>query len=198
MTAFSFTLEELRSAPPEVRRWIENEILAAITAAGRPEHDFSQVHAAALASCTLEEASQIFDLIKGNFLLTQIFFELAREVPDRGSGPLHALDIGAVLRHTRLSDGDQLAGYLSAINQTFQKVRNDPEAALFGFDQYGHVYVHEATHKSVRSLWEHFVAAHPPASAGAMEAPPGFALPHLGPSEAVAGHHAVNPGSLVF
>jgi hypothetical protein len=36
----------------------------------------------------------------------------------------------------------------AAINQVFQTVRNDPEAALFGFDQYGHVYIHESTHNS--------------------------------------------------
>ena len=77
----------------------------------------------------------MFDSIKDNFLLSQVFFELAREMPaGRAAPPLHALNIADLLRHTRLPDGDRLADCFTAINQIFQTVRNDPEAALFGFD----------------------------------------------------------------
>jgi hypothetical protein len=88
-----------------------------------------------------------------------------------------------MLRHTRLPDGDRLADCLTAINQVFQRARNDPEAALFGFDQFGHVYIHEETHRSVRTLWEQLFAT----QAG-RPAPMGMDLPHLGPSEDVASH----------
>jgi hypothetical protein len=76
-------------------------------------------------------------------------------------------------------------------------VRNDPAAALFGFDQYGHIYIHESTHHSVRRVWEQlFVSGQQPVS----QTPPlGLTLPHLGPSEDIAGHaptypRAENPG----
>jgi hypothetical protein len=191
MTSFTFSLEQLRAAPPEVRRWVEHEIGAALGALGRLDRDQSQVHNAALAACTPEEALQMFESIKDNFLLSQVFFELAREMPaGRTAPPLHALNIADLLRHTRLSDGDRLADCFTAINQIFHTVRNDPEAALFGFDQYGHVYIHETTHHSIRGLWEQlFVtdqhAASRPASG---PAPLGMTLPHLGPSEDIAGH----------
>ena len=51
----------------------------------------------------------MFQLIKDNFLLSQVFFELARDTPaGRAAPPLHALNIAELLRHTRLSDGDRL------------------------------------------------------------------------------------------
>ena len=133
MTSFTFSLEQLKAAPPEVRRWVEHEIGVALGALSRFDHDPSQTHSAALAACTPEEALQVFEAIKGNFLLSQVFFELARETPaGRAAPPLHAVNIAELLRHTRLSDGDQLADCLTAINQVFRTVRNDPEAALFG------------------------------------------------------------------
>ena len=34
-----------------------------------------------LAACMPQEAAEVFELIKGNFLLSQVYFELARETP---------------------------------------------------------------------------------------------------------------------
>jgi hypothetical protein len=187
MTSFTFSLEQLKAAPPEVRRWVEHEIGTALGALNRFDHDPSQVRSAALATCTPEEALQMFRLIKDNFLLSQVFFELTRETPaSRAAPPLHALNIAELLRHTRLSDGDRLADCFTAINQVFQTVRNDPEAALFGFDQHGHVYIHESTHDSVRRVWEHLFVADQDATS--RPAPLGITLPPLGPSENIAGH----------
>ena len=184
MTSFTFSLEQLKAAPPEVRRWVEHEIGAALGIFGRLDHDPSHAHDASLAACTSEEALQMFEAIKDNFLLSQVFFELARETPaGRVSPPLHALNIADMLRHTRLPDGDRLADCLTAINQVFQRARNDPEAALFGFDQFGHVYIHDTTHHSIRTLWEQLFAAQ-----ASRPAPMGMDLPHLGPSEDVASH----------
>jgi hypothetical protein len=184
MTSFTFSLEQLKAAPPEVRRWIEHEIGAALDVLGRLDQGSSHAHDASLAACTTEEALQMFEAIKDNFLLSQVFFELAREAPaGRAAPPLHALNIADMLRHTRLPDGDRLADCLTAINQMFQRARNDPEAALFGFDQFGHVYIHEETHHSIRTLWEQLFAGQT-----SRPVPTGIDLPHLGPSEDVAGH----------
>ena len=192
MTSFTFSLEQLKAAPPEVRRWVEHEIGAALGALGRLDHEHSQVHTAALAACTAEEALQVFELIKDNFVLSQVFFELARETPaGRAAPPLHALNIADLLRHTHLPDGDRLADCFTAINQVFQTVRNDPEAALFGFDQYGHVYIHETTHHSIRRVWDQLFAMSQPAAS--RPAPLGITLPHVGPSEDIAGHAPTYP-----
>jgi hypothetical protein len=191
MTSFTFSIEQMRSAPPEVRRWIEREIASALAALNRSEHDPSQVHAAALAACMPEEAAQLFEMIKDNFLLSQVFFELARDIANsRGAAPFHPLSVADILRHTRIGDGDRLVDCFTAINQAFQTIRNDPEVTLFGFDQQGHVFIHQTTHDSIRRLWEQLFAAHAPMASG-LE-PAGFTPTNLGLSEDIAQH---TPGS---
>lgn len=186
MTSFTFSLEEVRSAPPEVRHWIEHELTVALAALNRYDHNPSHL-APALAACTPEEAAQLFELIKGNFLLSQVFFELARDLPNsHAAAPLHPLSVADVLRHTRLSDSGQLADCLTGINQAFQAIRNDPGATLFGFDRSGHVFIHQTTHDSIRQLWEQLFSAHAPMANGPELT--GFTPPHLGPSEDVAQH----------
>jgi hypothetical protein len=61
---------------------------------------------------------------------------------------------------------------------------------LFGFDQQGHLYIHEATCRSIRQLWEEIGAAPAPGAEALQDGPMPAALapPHLGPSEAVAPH----------
>ncbi|MBV9203769.1 MAG: hypothetical protein JOY83_29345 [Alphaproteobacteria bacterium] len=194
MIGFTISLDQLKSAPPEVRRWIEREAAAALTALSRPEPDPSHPDSASLAACTPEEAAEVYDLIKGNFLLSQVLFELARETPgNRGGPPLHALSLADMLRHTRLADGDHLVDCFGAITQAFRTVRNDPEASLFGFDQYGQVWIHQTTHESIRALWEQLAHRESPAASQILtgRTPPtleGFAPAHLGPGEDVAQH----------
>jgi hypothetical protein len=200
MMSFTFSIDQVRSAPPEVRRWIEREVTAAVALLQGVAHEPSQLHETALAACTPQEAAEVYELIRGNFLLSQVFFELAREAPrNRGEAPLHALGLADMLRHTRIADGDRLVECLTAINQAFQTVRNDPEASLFGFDQYGQVWIHQTTHGSIRELWEQMFHRQPPMVAGpamAATAPAlaGFRPARVGPSEEVAQH---TPGSPV-
>jgi hypothetical protein len=100
------------------------------------------------------------------------------------------VSIGDLLRHTRLGGVERLSQYFGAINQAFQAIRNDPEAMLFGFDQEGHVYIHEATCRSIRQLWQEISAAPAPGAEtiGNGPMPAAFTPPHLGPSETVAPH----------
>jgi hypothetical protein len=199
MMSFTFSVDQVRSAPPEVRRWIEREVTAAVALLVGVEHDPSQPHETALAACTPQEAAEVYELIRGNFLLSQVFFEFAREAPrNRGEAPLHALGLADMLRHTRVGDGDRLVECFTAINQAFQKIRSDPEASLFGFDQYGQVWIHQMTHDSIRELWEQLFHRQPPMVAGpamAATGPPlaGFRPPHVGPSEEVAQHIPGSP-----
>ena len=193
MTSFTFSVEQLKSAPAEIRQWIFHQLesdLAALTS-GNPEPPAA--HAPALAACTPDETMQIFDLIRGDFATAQVFLELARDTPiGNGGRPLHVMSLGEMIRHTRL-DQSRLAGCLQMINQAFRQVRNDPDAVLFGFDQANHVYVHEATHQSIRALWEGLTRLPMPPSAEAapaFAAPPlGFAPRQMGPSEDIATHH---------
>jgi hypothetical protein len=182
MTGFYLSLEQLRAAPPEVRRWVEREVAASLAALAGARREPTGLGEPSLAALTAEEALKIFEQIRGDFLLSQVFFELARDTfASPQTSPLYAIGIAEILRHTRLLDGDRLFDYFAAINRVFQAVRNDPEANLFGFDQEGHIYIHETTHLSIRRVWERLSAAALPAAGE-------FAPPHLGPSEEVATH----------
>ena len=119
-------------------------------------------------------------------------------------GGMNSKEPPAVPRATATlsADGDRLVDCFTAINQAFQTIRNDPEATLFGFDQYGHVFIHQTTHDSIRQLWQHLFAAHAPMTGGPAAAAGGPALagftpPRLGPSEDVA-QHASGPASVNF
>jgi len=121
---------------------------------------------------------------------------LARDMSNSHSGTsFHPLSVPDFLRHARLRDNEQLVDCFTAINQAFQTIRNDPETTLFGFDQHGHVFVHQTTHDSIHQLWEQLFAAHVPVPSGPALA--GFALPHLGPSEDIA-QHPPGSGSAAF
>jgi hypothetical protein len=194
MTSFTFSAEQVRSAPPEVRRWMETEIATALGLQARFEHDPSKTQAGALAECTVDEVAQIFKLISGNFLVTQVFFELARETTAvNGIPSLHALSLSDMQRHVQLADGHMLIECLNAINEALQRVRNDEAASLFANDEFGHVYIHVTTYRNIRRLREQLVLAQSsgsPDQAGGFvpareaEMPPEHAFPQ-GPSSGV-------------
>jgi len=186
MTSFTFSAEQVKSAPPEVRRWIENEVTKALALQAHPAHDPSKLQASALAACTIDEVAQLFNLISGNFLVTQVFFELARETPLTHTIPsLHALNLSDIQRHVQLADGHVLVDCLSVINQALQRVRNDTDASLFGSDESGHIYVHETTHRNIRQLREQLVLAHSSAAPNQPTEASGFTSAGLEASEPV-------------
>ncbi len=182
MISFAFTVDQVRSAPPEVRRWIEAAIIGALREAAAPQPE----HTSELAACTPDEALALFELVRSDFATAQVLLEFGREPPLPNSPrPLHAFAIGEFKRKLRLSD-DRLADCFGTIGQAFMRVRNDPEAVLLGFDASNHVYLHEATHASIRSVWERLTGAERPTPA---VAPPfGFVPPEIGPAEAIAAH----------
>ena len=187
MISFAFTADQIRSAPPEVQRWFETEIIGALrNAAGtRPE----PAHSPELAPCTADEALALFELVQNDFATAQVLLEFGRELPLPDSPrPLHAFGIGEFKRKLRLSD-DRLADCFGTINHAFMRVRNDPEAVLLGFDSSNHVYVHEATHGGMRAVWERLIGTD--AQARATPPPFGFVPPEMGPAEAIAAHRGI-------
>lgn len=155
MVGFTFSAEEIRTAPPEVRRWIDSQIATAL----RPQADLSErpsfIEAESLAECSVDEAAQIFQLISHLFPVTQVFFELGRESHlSRDMFPLHCLNIKEMLRHIQLDDPRLLAECLAVISQALQRVRNDPEVSLFVTDDQGHIFIHQASYDAIRTLRE--------------------------------------------
>jgi hypothetical protein len=197
VTAFTFSVEQLRSAPPEVRRWVVNEIGRALGGVSAALHsEPRQAESVALATCTAQEALQIFELIGGDAITARLFFELARSgTLNSGLPGLQVFRTADLLHHAGLTSNDSLLDGLALIDRAFRQVHGEPAGSLFGYDDAGHIYIHEATQASVRRVWEELVQARAgaerqPASFQAVPRPASFNPPHLGPSEDIAAHGA--------
>jgi hypothetical protein len=86
MIGITLNSEQIRTAPPEVRRWIEREVaialgfqIAAPDGQGRIEQ---------LAICSVEELGSMLTLIQGVFPAVSVLFELGREGLSVGQGRL--------------------------------------------------------------------------------------------------------------
>jgi hypothetical protein len=132
VTSFTFSMEQVKSAPLAVRQWIESEVVATLRALMGAQQEAPPGHSAELAGCSPEEAQQIFELIREDFATSLVFLELAREPVGNVSPTLNALNVLDIIRHTRLAE------CFMRINQIFQQIRHDPEAMLFGFDDFNH------------------------------------------------------------
>jgi hypothetical protein len=181
LTSFTFSAEQLKSAPPEVREWIVKQMTASLLSLAEAQPERPPQHAAELAACTPEEAARLFAAIREDFVTAQVFLELARERPTGSVPPFFALSIAELSRQTRLSELD----CFQVIDIAFREIRDDREAALSGFDERNRVYLHEATYRSIRRVWEELALARMPELAAS---PAGFVPPRVGPSEDILAH----------
>ena len=160
MIGFTFTLspEQIRQAPPEVRRWIERQIAEALDD-GRPPPSL-QATGRHLVACSLDEARAILTMLQGMPPVVGVFFELGREPAAASGQGLRALRLDEMLLHSRLPGPDQLVQCLQAIDEAVQRIREDPAAALTALDDRGHCLVTDATAASILALWKEIVTAH--------------------------------------
>ncbi|MBV8649988.1 MAG: hypothetical protein JO255_00890 [Alphaproteobacteria bacterium] len=162
MIGISISPEQLATAPAEVRHWLEKEIAATFAMVARAQHDVDPSAATRIAACRPEEAARIFELIKGDYVTCEVFFELGRELGAAAPGqPLYGIRLGDLARHARLDDSGRLVACREAINAAFRTVRQDEQATMLGFDQLGHLFIHTATHQSIQMLWTQLMASEP-------------------------------------
>jgi hypothetical protein len=154
MVGIALTPEQIRTAPPDVRRWLQQELAKTFgLRPGQSEAPEAQPHHEHLVACTVEEAASILRLIEGMLPVVNVFFELGRHaanLPDEG---LAAFRLTDMLHHTRLQNLDQIIDCLRIVNEAVQQVRSDPEATLYALDQYGDCYVAAQTQQSILRLW---------------------------------------------
>lgn len=190
MTAFTFSVEQLRAAPPEVRRWFAGEIARTLgtVEAGHPAA-LRHAEQMTLATCTAAEALRVFELIGNDAITTRLFFELAREGALNTALPgLHALRMTDLLHHLGLPNQETLLGGLALIDRAFRQVHGEEAGSLFGYDDAGQIYLHETTQASIRRVWQELVQARAAAEREAEQGVAGFVPPHVGPSEEIAAH----------
>lgn len=158
MFGVTFSMEEIRSAPADVRRWMEAQLRAAF--AGSADERPVPSETGQLAAATVEDVRAVFELIKGDHVATRVFFELGEDAPTFARvGDLIAIPVGDLIRRARLSDPQRLVGAIEAIAAAYNAVRGNAQSALLGFDTRGYVFLHGTTHARIAALWEEFAAA---------------------------------------
>jgi hypothetical protein len=158
MVGITLSPEQIRTAPPEVRRWLEREIAAVLNV--QPEPQAMEVGSKHLVQCGPEEAVAIFAAIRGMLPVVDTFFELGREGEGIGEEGVEAYRLADMLRRTRLQSLEQLVACLQVIDEAVRRVRDDVNATLYALDRRGYCVIATATQRSILGVWRQFIAGH--------------------------------------
>jgi hypothetical protein len=157
MIGITLTADQIRNAPPPVRQWIEQEVMASL-GLGAERHPAPPPQAAHLIGCSIEDAAGILKAIEEDLPTVNVFFEFARRGIGFGQPPLVTYRLMDIMHHTRLASIEQVIGCLGLINQALAQIRHDAAARFCGFDNEGHCFVAPETQASIAALWQNVIA----------------------------------------
>ncbi len=150
MMGITLSFEEIRRAPPEVRRWLEHEVSTSLGLQVRPTDPQSDI--ARLASCSHGELASMLSLIQGVFPAVNVFFELGRKGASFAQDRFEAYRLSDLQHHTRLQSTEQVMSCLNLINESFQQVRGSDAASFYGTDG-DYCFVAKETQQNILRLW---------------------------------------------
>ena len=154
MVGITLSPEQIRSAPIEVRRWIEREFARSMGLQEGDDARADQLEREHLVACTIEEAGAVLSLIRGMLPVVNVFFELGRKGTSLPAEGLEAFRLADMLHHTRLQHVGQVITCLDAINEAMRRVTGDTGATLFALDSAGDCFVAIKTQQSILRLWQ--------------------------------------------
>jgi hypothetical protein len=154
MAGITLTTDDIKAAPPEVRRWLEQEMLR--TFGIQPTQPPASTPT--LIGCNIEEARDILALVQGMLPVVSVFFELGREAAAVAVHGMRAFRLADIQRHTRMQSPDQVLQCMNVLTQALQRARGDASAAFYAVDDQGHCLVAETTMRSILRLWQDIVA----------------------------------------
>ena len=190
VVGITLSQEQIRGAPPEVRRWLEKEIA---TSLGLPSGMEPIAHAEPphLIACRSDQVRNVFSLIQGMLPVADVFFELGRDAGRLLPNGLHSFGLLDMLSHSRLTTPEQLLRCLEVIDAAMREVGGDPRATLYALDGRANCIVAEATHQNIRQLWQEVVSAS--AERGTVRGEGQAMLPLLGDGPAIPRSSAATP-----
>lgn len=168
MTGIVLSPDQVRSAPPAVRRWIDAQLAGEFGAAhsglpGREAEPAGEL-LSRLTLATLSEVLEIFRLLQRDPPAEVVFVQLGREpIEPLHPSEIYAIDAADIARKAGITKHAQLIACLNHVNAALQSLRGDPEAALVLCDQAGRCFIREATHRAIHVLWDDLHAAPTPA-----------------------------------
>lgn len=153
MVGITLSAEQIRKAPPEVRRWLEQELLISF-GLQPPSAEAGSIQ---LTSLSVEDAAKVLSLIQGIIPAVNVFFELGREGASVGMPGIEAFRLVDILRHTRLQSVDQVVNCLDTINQALSRVRGEGVASFYELDDQGFCVITAETQRSILRIWHQLV-----------------------------------------
>lgn len=155
MIGITLSPEQIRTAPPEVRRWLQREIAGSLDF--QPEREGPKPNAEHLVICGPEEVAAIYAAIGAMPPAVNVFFELGREGESISPGGVEAYRLVDLLHHARLQSLEQLDACLQVIDEAVRAIRNDPGATLYVLDPRGYCLIAAATRANILALWRQLV-----------------------------------------
>ncbi len=155
MIGITLSADQIRSAPLEVRRWIEREVVASLGRQPQP----AESHGEHLAACSEAEAEAVLAQIEAVLPVVNVFFELGRQGAIFGQPNIEAFRLLDIAHHTRLPDVTQVIACLDIINQAFSNACGDVTAKFCGLDREGHCFIALETQQSILRLWQKVIAS---------------------------------------
>jgi hypothetical protein len=170
MIGITLNSEQIRQAPPDVRQWIEREVIASLGLQIRPAAEKPQGEH--LASCDAEEVVAILAQIQRVLPAVNVFFEFGRQGSVIPQSRVEAFRLIDMAHHTRLQSVEQVIACIDIINQGLGRVRDDPTVSFCGFDREGHCFIALETQQNILRLWQTVIANQELASGGQQALPP--------------------------
>lgn len=150
MIGITLSSEQVRTAPQEVRRWIEHQVAASLGLQGQATDSERQLPQ--LATCSQDELAGMLSLIQGVFPAVNVFFELGRKGTSFAQDRLEAYRLSDIQHHTRLQSPQQVISCLNIINESLHRVRGSTEISFCGADG-DYCFVATETQQNIRRLW---------------------------------------------
>jgi hypothetical protein len=151
------TLEQIQSAPAEVRDWLMKTLFSDGPAGEdfgfEPNRTISDDKLATLGSL---EVKNILAALGDNYMALQIFFRLGctPDNPVAGGRQSRVLSFADFKGQTDVGDTMQLRRSIQYINEALHGLRNDPEATVCQIESNDRYRVHCTTQHSIHRFWE--------------------------------------------
>lgn len=155
MIGITLTSEQIRTAPPEVRRWVEREVMASFGRQFQPAEEPDSEH---LAVCDQAQAAAVLAQIQSVLPVVNVFFELGRQGAIFGQPNIEAFRLLDIVHHTRLPDVNQAVACLDIINQAYSNACGDVTARFCALDREGHCFITLETQQNILRLWDKLIA----------------------------------------
>ena len=158
MIGITLTIDQIRNAPPPVRHWVENEVVAALGLTEPKAATAAPPQEAHMVACSVEDAEAILTQLQDTLPAVNVFFEFGRPTVSYGEPPMMVFRLLDVMYHARLRDIGQVTACLQLIDDALARLKRDPAARFCGFDHEGHCFILAQTQTSIATLWQKIAA----------------------------------------